>query len=392
MKTLKDLKIKSGTKVLLRVDYNVPISNSKLQDAWRIIQTLPTIKYLLEREACVILMSHLGRPGGMVKKELSLKSVAEYVGRKLRVRVDFLESLPGEADLKKHIHSMSPGTVVMLENLRFAPGEDAADPGFARALAELGQVYVNDAFGASHRKSASITLLPKLLPHAAGLLLEQEVQMLGKIVSRPAKPMVLLMGGAKVSDKIGVIKNLIKSAHKVLLGGALANNFFAAMGYSIGNSLYDKKEVALAKSLLKQKKIFLPYDVVVGVPGKPRSAKVVVLGDKDKLAAKGEAILDIGPLTINRYAAAIKEAATIVWNGPMGYTEEPQFSHGTAALMRVLAARSKGKAFGVLGGGESVEALRRTKMEDMVDWVSTGGGAMLEFLEGKSLPGIKVLS
>ena len=391
MRKLDELKIEEGTRVLLRVDYNVPLLAGKVADNWRMIKTLPTINYLFSRKASIVLMSHLGRPKGAAKKELSLLPVAEHLSTLLGSHVEFYDALPPSQSLQKYINKMRPGGIGMLENLRFSRGEEAGEASFAKALAKLGDVFVNDAFGAAHRSSASITLLPRLLPAAAGLLLEKEVEMLQKIITKPAAPFILMMGGAKISDKIGVIKNLIKNTDKILLGGALVNNFFSAMGYGVGSSLYDKKEVAFAKGLLKQKKIILPEDVVVGIAGKSGSAKVVAVAARKKLAAKGEAILDIGPKTVRAYASRLKGAATIVWNGPLGLIEERQFSHGTLALARTVAARSKGKAFGIVGGGETVEALRRTKMEDMVDWVSTGGGAMLEFLEGKTLPGIKAL-
>lgn len=389
---LRDLKIEKGTRVLLRVDYNVPMKGSKVTEPWKIEMTLPTINFLLTRGARVMIFSHLGRPGGVFKPELSLSAIAAHLSILLKKRVEFFNALPPNVSLKKNIQGLRSGTVSMLENLRFSPGEDAGDMKFAKELAKLGEVYVNDAFAVCHRPSASIVVLPKLMPHAAGLLLEKEVLMLGKLFDKTLKPLMVIMGGAKISDKIGVIKNLLPVAEKVMLGGALANNFFAAAGYGMGASLCGAKEIDLARTLLKEKKIILPQDVVVGVKGVEKSARVVKLGKHPKkLAGSKEAILDIGPETIGVYAREIKKAVAVVWNGPLGYFEEPQFSHGTLALARIIAARSKGKAFGVIGGGETVEALRRTKMETQVDWVSTGGGAMLEFLEGKELPGIKAL-
>ncbi len=376
----------------MRVDYNVPMELGKVADSWRIERTLPTINFLLERGARVIILSHLGRPGGIFKQELSLEPIAAHLGVLLKKHVEFYNALPPNQSLKKYVQGIKPGEAGMLENLRFSPGEDKGDAEFARGLAELGDVYVNDAFAVCHRPSASVVGLPKIMPHAAGLLLEQEARNLGRLLNKTAKPFILIMGGAKITDKIGMIKNLMPRADRALLGGALVNNFLAALGYGLGGSLYAPNEVELARGLLREKKIVLPSDVVIGVKGAEKSARVVMLGKSaKKLAGSNESILDIGPETVGLYAAQIKKAATIVWNGPLGYFEEPQFSHGTLALARTVASRSKGPAFGVVGGGETVLALRRTKMEDMVDWVSTGGGAMLEFLEGKTLPGIKAL-
>lgn len=393
MRILEKLKIEKGMRVLLRTDYNVPMRGTSVLDSSRITATLPTIEYLLGRGARVIIISHLGRPEGRAVKELSLRPIAEALAASSGRPVKFLDFTPGDPELLREIESMPSASLAMMENLRFNPGEEKNDPAFIKELSRLGDAFVNDAFGAAHRKSASIAGLPKLLPSSAGILLEQEVEMLRKLLEKPEKPFVILAGGAKVSDKIGVIKNLSKSATRVLLGGGVANSLFAAAGYGIGQSLSSPEEISLAKKMLKDKHIMLPVDVVVGEKGKEKSARVVAVGKSPHELASGRlAIMDIGPETVLRYSEEIKKAKTIVWNGPMGYFEEPQFSAGTIALARIFASRSRGPAFGVVGGGETAEALRRTKMEEMVDWVSTGGGAMLEFLEGKKLPGIKALS
>lgn len=393
MRVLEKMKITKGTRVLLRVDYNTPLRDGFVSDGWRIERSVETIKYLFGKGARIIIISHLGRPEGKIKKELSLRSTCDYLERILGSPVKFLNIPLGDAELKREIGGMPSASAVMLENLRFYPGEEKNDSIFAGDLASLGEVFVNDAFGSVHRKSASIIGLPKYLPGCAGLLLQQEVKMLGRLLKKPAKPFVVMMGGAKISDKTGVIKNLARGADKILLGGALSNNFFAAKGYGIGKSLSSPEDIILARKLAKEKKIMFPLDVVIGERGREKSARVVDISAKPHQIAKGRSmILDIGPKTVHAYANEIKKAKTIVWNGPMGYFEEPQFSHGTLALARMVAARSKGPAFGVIGGGETVLALRRTKMEEMVDWISTGGGAMLEFLEGKELPGIKALS
>lgn len=393
MRILDKLKIEKGMRVLLRVDYNVSLRGGVVGDSARIEKTIPTIEYLLHRGARVIIMAHLGRPEGRRQNDLSLLPVCHYLetlsGRKVR----FLTEAPGDPELLREVNSLPSGSVAMLENLRFYPGEEKNDAKFAAGLAELGDVFVNDAFGAAHRESASVVGVPKILPHAAGILMEQETEMLGRLLKKPARPFVVMAGGAKVSDKIGVIKNLSKSASKILLGGAMANNFFAAAGYGVGKSLVSSEEISFAKKMLKDKKLVLPPDVVVGEAGVEKSAKVVPVGPAPhEIAGARQSILDVGPETVRLYANELKGSQTIVWNGPMGYFEEPQFSHGTIALARVVAACSKGPAYGVVGGGETAEAMKRTKMEEMVDWVSTGGGAMLEFLEGKTLPGIKALT
>ncbi len=393
MRVLEKMKIQKGMRVLLRVDYNVPLRDGGVVDGWRIERTVPTIEYLLHFGARVIILSHLGRPEGKIKAELSLRPAADYLKAVLRRPVNFFSALPGDPALEKEVGAMPSSSVGMLENLRFLPGEEKNDLEFCKKLAKLGNIYINDAFASAHRKSASVFGLPKLLPHAAGILMEQEVERLGALLKKPEKPFVLMMGGAKISDKIGMIKNLLPRTDKVLLGGALVNNFFAAKGYGIGKSMAAPEEIKTAKKMLKEKKIVLPPDVVVGEKGKEKSAKVVAIGPKPHEIVRGrEQILDVGPDAIHFYSSEIKKAKTIVWNGPLGYFEEPQFSHGTIALARMVAARSEGPAFGVVGGGETVEALRRTKMDEMVDWISTGGGAMLEFLEGKTLPGIKALN
>lgn len=393
MRILEKLKIEKGMRVLLRVDYNVSLRGGVIGEGARIEKTIPTIEYLLRAGARVIIAAHLGRPEGRRRSDLSLLPVCHYLETLLGRKVAFLSGAPGDPELLREVNSLPSGSVAMLENIRFYPGEEENDAAFARDLAKLGDAYVNDAFGAAHRASASVVGVPKLLPHAAGILMEQEVEMLGRLLKKPARPFVVMAGGAKISDKIGVIRNLSKSASKVLLGGALANNFFAAKGYGVGKSLVSPEEISLAKKMLKDKHLVLPTDVVVGESGVEKSARVVAIGpEPHEIAPARQSILDVGPETVRLYAGEIKKAKTIVWNGPMGYFEEPQFSHGTIALARAVAACSKGPAYGVVGGGETAEAIKRTKMEEMVDWVSTGGGAMLEFLEGKTLPGIKALS
>ncbi|MFA5128772.1 MAG: phosphoglycerate kinase [Patescibacteria group bacterium] len=394
LKTIDQIKSLKGKRVLVRVDFNVPLKKSGTKivvaDDTRIRAALPTIKYLLGQGAKVILMSHLGDPGGKVKNNLSLKPIGVVLGKFLLMKGRVPTDWVGKKGLKK-IDAMKTGEVMMLENLRFHPGEEKNDKKFAAGLASLADLYVNDAFAAAHRAHASIVGVPKFLPSYAGLLMKKEISVLSSLVGKPSKPFVALIGGAKISTKISVIENLLKKVNSLLLGGALVNNFFAAKGYGIGASVYEAKELKTAKKLLKNKKIILPVDFVVG-DFKGKKARVAgVLKNKTVLCKKPYALLDIGPETIKKYSEIIRKAQTIVWNGPMGYFEISKYSHGSVALGRLIAARSKGKVFGVVGGGETIEAIEKTGMSEYIDHVSTGGGAMLEFLEGKILPGVKPL-
>jgi phosphoglycerate kinase len=394
LKTLKEIKNLKGKKVLVRVDFNVPLKKSGAKivvaDDTRIRASLPTIKYLLEHGAKVILMSHLGDPGGKVKAALSLKPVGAALTKILKMKGSAPTDWVGKKGLGK-IDAMKTGEVMMLENLRFHPGEEKNDVKFAAGLASLADIFVNDAFSAAHRAHASIVGVPKFLPSYAGFLMEKEINVLSGLLTKPKRPFVALIGGAKISTKISVIENLLKKVNSLLLGGALVNNFLAAAGYGIGASVYEPKELKTAKKLLKNKKIILPADFVVGDFKGKKAWVIEVPKRKTALCKKPYAILDIGPETIKKYAGFIRKAETIVWNGPMGYFEIKKYSHGSVALGRLIAARSRGKVFGVVGGGETIEAVGKTGMAEYIDHISTGGGAMLEFLEGKVLPGIKVL-
>jgi phosphoglycerate kinase len=291
------------------------------------------------------------------------------------------------------VAKMRNGDIVLLQNLRFHPGEDANDQKFAKELATLADIYVNDAFAVSHREAASVAAITKELPSYAGLLLEEEVAVLSRVLTRAKKPFVALLGGAKISTKIGTIQNLARKAGTVLLGGAITNTIFAARGYGVGTSLISKEDFALAKKLRSSKKFVLPVDAVIGDPKRPeRTARVVdIRAAPHEICPKKLAIFDVGPRTVSLYAGFLKRAQTILWNGPVGWFEVRAGSHATRALARLIAARSSGRAFGVVGGGETIQALHETHMAHFVDHISTGGGAMLEFLAGKTLPGIKPL-
>ncbi len=394
LRTINEIKKLKGKRVLVRVDFNVPLKKTGAKivvvDDTKIRASLLTIKYLLGQGAKVILMSHLGDPGGKVKNNLSLKPIGAVLKKFLLMSAKAPSDWEGKKGLKK-IDEMKTGEVMMLENLRFHPGEEKNDAKFAAGLASLADIYVNDAFAAAHRAHASIVGVPKFLPSYAGLLMKKEISVLGSLLAKPSKPFVSLIGGAKISTKISVIENLLKKVNSLLLGGALVNNFLAAAGYEIGASIYEPKELKTAKKLLKNKKIILPIDFVVGDFKGKKAWVVNVPKKKTALCKKPYALLDIGPETIKKYSGIIRKAKTIVWNGPMGYFEIPKYSHGTVALGRLIAARSRGKVFGVVGGGETIEAIEKTGMSEYIDHISTGGGAMLEFLEGKILPGTKAL-
>lgn len=372
-----------GKKVLLRADFNVPIKDGKIQDEFKIKQQLETVDFLLRNHCRIILLTHLGEPKpGKFDKKYSVvpiaKELSKLLDRKITVAKGVDEFMAG-----REISKAKYGDIVMLENIRFEIGEKKNDKKLAKNLAKLADIYVNDAFAVSHRAHASVSAIKKYLPSYAGLLLAQEVTSLNKALN-PKKPLITLIGGAKISTKINLIKKLEKNSAKILLGGGVANNFLLARGYEIGRSIVDKEDINFAKKF-KDKKIILPVDVVTSATAKGTTAKVKGIKNVNKI----DYIYDIGPETIRLYAHYIKKAATIIWNGPMGKFEEDKFKHGTISVAITVAARSKGWAFGVVGGGETVEALKLTKMFTDVDWVSTGGGAMLSYLGGEKMPGLE---
>ncbi|OFW87408.1 phosphoglycerate kinase [Candidatus Uhrbacteria bacterium RIFCSPLOWO2_01_FULL_47_24] len=393
LRSIKEIKNIRGKRVLVRVDFNIPLEHGKLADDTRIKAAAPTIKWLVEKGAKVILMSHFGQPRkkGLRNKDKGLSMIVERLGKLLKRDVKLIEEWDF-ATIGKTVKKMKAGQVFMLPNLRLHPGEEKNNEAFAKELANLGQIYVNEAFSVCHREHASIVGVPKFLPRYAGVRLIEEVETLGRVLHEARLPLIVLIGGAKITDKIAMIKTMTDKASAILVGGALANHFFKAQGYQIGASVVDPKGVKIAKTLLKNKKIILPRDVVVGTKDGKVAKVAEVTNESKALCFKPYAILDIGPKTILRFSHFIKTAQTLVWNGPMGLYEVKRFSHGTVALGRLFAARSKGIAFGVAGGGETIDALKKTGMAQYVDFISTGGGAMLEYLGGEELPGIKELS
>lgn len=384
-KTVRDIDVK-GKKVLVRVDFNVPMKEGKITDDTRIQAALPTIKYLMDSGAAVILASHLGRPKGGPDPVFSLKPVADHLAKLLGKPVAFAEDCIGpKADAAAK--SLKPGDVLVLENTRFHPEEEKNDPGMAKQLASLADVYVNDAFGTAHRAHASTEGVAKFLPGVAGFLMEKEIQYLGQAVDDPKRPFVAILGGAKVSDKIGVIKHLLEKADTVLIGGGMANTFFKAQGYAMGDSLVEPEALDTARELLKlgASKLRLPVDVVIADKFEDSAQKKTqTVGD----VPAGWRVLDIGPETVKSFSQIIADAGTVVWNGPMGVFEFPNFALGTFEIARAVAAS---KAVSVIGGGDSVAAVTQAGVADKITHISTGGGASLEMLEGLPLPGLVAL-
>jgi len=384
-KSVRDIDVK-GKKVLVRVDFNVPIKEGVVQDDTRVRAALPTIDYLLEKGAAVILCSHLGRPKGGPDPKYTMKPVAEYLGKLTGKPVTFAEDCVGEPAVKAAA-ALKPGQVLVLENTRFHPEEEKNDLDLAKQMASLADIYVNDAFGSAHRAHSSTEGVARYLPAVAGFLMEKEIEYLGKAIDDPKRPFVAILGGAKVSDKIGVIKNLLAKADAILIGGGMANTFFKAQGYPVGDSLVEDEVLDLARELIAQggTKLRLPVDAVIAEKMEEGvETKVVPVGP----IPDGWRILDIGPQTIEAYSKVIAGAATVVWNGPMGVFEVPTFAKGTFGVAHALAAS---KCVSIVGGGDSASAIQKSGLADKITHISTGGGASLEMLEGIALPGVAAL-
>jgi len=386
--SVRDAKVK-GRRVLVRVDFNVPLKDGEVVDDTRIRAALPTLELLRERGAALVLASHLGRPGGKYVEELSLAPVSRRLSELLGVNVTQAPKVVG-AEVEMAAGCLGPGEVVLLENTRFEPGETKNDPMLAGSLAALAQVYVNDAFGAAHRAHASTEGVAQFLPGYAGLLLEREVNELSKVVEDPARPLCVVLGGAKVSDKVGVIERFLDTADQILIGGAMCFSFFKAQGKEIGDSLFDDVSVeaareALAKAETADCELVLPVDLVLGREFSADTERKEVDGTE---VPEGWMGLDVGPKTGALYAEAVGKAGTVLWNGPMGAFEMEPFAGGTRTVAEAVA-KASGKT--VVGGGDSVAAMVEFGLSDQVDWLSTGGGASLELLEGKKLPGVEAL-
>jgi phosphoglycerate kinase len=384
-KTIKDIDV-NGKRVLVRVDYNVPIKDGNVGDDTRIRAAMPTVQYLLDHGAAVILCSHLGRPKGSPNPQYSLRPVAAHLAKLMGCPVEFSEDCIGpvaEAAAK----ALQPGGVLLLENTRFHAEEEKNNPEMSQQLANLADLYVNDAFGSAHRAHASTEGVARFLPAVAGFLLEKEIRYLGQAIANPEPPFIAILGGAKISDKIGVIRNLLKTADQVLIGGGMANTFFKAQGYPVADSLVEDEALDTARELLEggNHRLRLPVDVVIGDRFDAEAeSKLMSMGP----VPDGWRILDIGPETIAAYSKTIAEAGTVVWNGPMGVFEFPRFAKGTFELAKAVA---NSKALTIVGGGDSVAAIKQSGMAEQITHISTGGGASLEMLEGLELPGVAAL-
>lgn len=384
-KTIKDIDVKDK-RVLVRVDFNVPLKDGAVSDDTRIRAVLPTIQYLLEKGAAVILCSHFGRPKGEVKPELSLRPVAEHLDTLIDNPVSFVEDCIGP-EAEGAAAKLKPGDVLVLENTRFHPGERANDPDMAKGLAALADLFVNDAFGTAHRAHASTVGVADHLPAVAGFLMEKEIRYLGQAIADPARPFVAILGGAKISDKIGVIHNLLEKADLVLIGGGMANTFFKAQGIEVGDSLIEADAVETAGQILTKgsQRLRLPVDMVVADAfTEDAEHETLPVGD----VPAGWRILDVGPATVETFAKTLKDAGTVVWNGPMGVFEFPSFAAGTFGLAKAVANCG---ATTIIGGGDSVAAVQKSGLAEKITHISTGGGASLEMLEGKTLPGLAAL-
>ena len=390
-KTIRDIDLKDK-KVLVRCDFNVPFDEEgKISDNRRIVAALPTIQYLLENNCKVILCSHLGRPKGEFKKEFSLAPVAEELSRLLERKVKLAEDVIGNS-AQELTENMKNGEIVLLENVRFEAGEEKNDEELSKKFASMAEIYVNDAFGTAHRAHSSTTGVASYLPSVSGFLIEKELEFLGKALEEPKRPFVAILGGKKVSDKIGVIDSLLEKVDTLIIGGGMAYTFFKSMGYEVGNSICELDKLDLAKDLMKKAKeknvkLVLPVDNVIADEFSPDANTKIV--DSDKIPEGWEG-LDIGPKTVELFKEELKNAKTVIWNGPLGLFEYEKFANGTNGIANVLANLED--CITIIGGGDSAAAVEKIGLADKMTHISTGGGASLEFLEGKKLPGIEALN
>ena len=387
-KTVEDIDVKNK-KVLVRCDFNVPMEDGRITDDKRIVEALPTIKYLIEQNAKVILCSHMGRPKGEFNMKYSLKPVADRLSKLLAMSVLMAEDVIGDS-AKKLTASMSDGDVVLLENVRFHAEEEKNDSDFAKALASLAEIFVNDAFGTAHRAHASTAGVASYLPAVCGFLIQKEISIMGGALSDPKRPFIAILGGAKVSDKINVIKNLLDKVDTLIIGGGMAYTFMKTLGYSIGTSICENDKLELASELLKHATeknvtVLIPHDNRIGDRYDPNCTMYV---SESHNIPDGWMGLDIGPVTEKMFTRAIKGAGTVIWNGPMGVSEWDKFASGTTAVAQAIADSG---AVSIIGGGDSAAAVEKLGFADKMTHISTGGGASLEFLEGLELPGIAVL-
>ncbi len=387
--SVKDLNLK-GKRVLMRVDFNVPVKDKKVTDDTRIRAALPTINFVLDKGARLVLMSHLGRPKGKVVEDLRMDPVAKRLEEFLAKKVVKLDDCVGDM-VKTEVEKMRPGDIILLENVRFHKEEKSNDENFAKELASLGNVFVNDAFGTAHRAHSSTVGIARFLPAAAGFLMEKEMEILNRILTKPELPFIAILGGAKVSDKIGVIGNLLDKCESILIGGGMAYTFLKAKGIPVGDSLVEEEKIKETKNIIEKASekgcpIYLPLDHLVAQEVR-EGVEIEIVGE-DKIPP-GFRALDIGPETVKLFGKVINKAQTIFWNGPMGVSEMKDFAWGTEEIARILASS---KATTIVGGGDTIAALEKVGLKDKMSYISTGGGASLELLEGKGLSGIEALN
>jgi 3-phosphoglycerate kinase len=389
-KTVRDADL-AGKRVLVRVDFNVPLEGTTVSDDTRIRAAVPTLKYILDQKPkAVILMSHLGRPKGGPAPEFSLKPTVSVLAEQLGTDVQFVDDTVGDK-VKQAVDALPEGGVLIVENTRFYKGEEKNDPELAKQMAELGDVFVNDAFGTAHRAHASNVGVSEILPAYSGLLMEKEIDYLATALENPQKPFIAILGGAKVSDKIAVIESLLGKCDKLLIGGGMANTFLKAQDYELGKSLVEEDAVQTAKDLLEKggDKLMLPTDAVIGDKFDNDAERKTISVEEG--VPDGWAIYDIGPDTVKAYVAALADAKTVVWNGPMGVFEMSNFAKGTFDVAQALADATANGATTIVGGGDSVSAIEQSGLADKITHISTGGGASLEMLEGKELPGVAAI-
>ncbi len=389
LRSIKQLKNICGKRILVRVDFDVPMKKGKVDKRGlsRVRAALPTINYLREKGARIILCAHLGRPDGKINKDLSAKPLVSVLEKMIGIKISWSAEVVGK-NVQQKISLMKDGEVLLLENIRFNPEEEKNTKQFSKELASLADVYVNDAFGVSHREHASTSGVMEYLPSYAGLRFQEEVDHLLKLISKPKKPLVVILGGAKLKTKLPVLKAFLKTADQILVGGGIANTIFDALGYGAGDSLMDRDGLGTDKEIVKNKKIIKPVDVIVLSHGKKKA--VLVEEEKGVLCYDGESIMDIGPVTSKFYASYINKAKTIIWNGPLGVCEDKKFVLGTQVVARAINSQSKKGAFVFIGGGDTVSCVEEF-LDSKKIWISTGGGAMLKFLAGSDLPVLKKL-
>lgn len=397
IKSLKEIKNLSGKKIIVRSDFNVAFSGNKIKETYKIEKSFSTINYLRKKEAKIILLSHLGRPVGYDKK-FSLKPIFNYLKKEFKKDIYFIDisdkifaDAKKIAKIKKIIESSKNGSIFVFQNVRFIKGEEKNKKNVSKTFSGFGDCFVLDGFAVSHRPSSTVIGIAEYLPSYAGILMEQEINGLSKLLSKPKKPLVVVIGGNKMETKIPMIKKLLGKASQILICGGIANTFLMAKKYNIGASIFDKKEIKTAVRYLKNKKIIVPVDYVVG-DKEGKKVRVVDVGKSKKIADAKTGIYDIGPKTVSLFAKYLKKANTLIWNGAAGMFEVNAYSWGSKSIARLFASRAKGKAFGATGGGETVEIIDKLNLMDEIDLVSTGGGAMLCFLGGEKLPGVSVIT